>query len=82
MEHKHHKHHEKHHSHHGHSKHGSHPHDKMAAMPQFNEGHWEKKLSDVSLSDGRYSSEMGQEQEYKHDVDALSGYLKKHKMKY
>lgn len=26
-----------------HKKHGSHPHDKMAAMPQFNEGHWEKK---------------------------------------
>jgi len=78
MEHKHHKK----ESHHGHKKHGGHPHDKMAAMPQFNEGHWEKKIGDVSLADGKYSSEMGQEQEYKHDVDCLAAYAKKHKMKY
>lgn len=66
----------------GHKKHGMHPHDKMAAMPQFNEGHWEKKLSDVELADGKYSSEFNQEQEYKKDVDALAMYAKKHKMQY
>jgi hypothetical protein len=67
---------------HGHKKHGHHPHDKMAAMPQFNENHWEKKMSDVSVADGKYSSEMNQAEEYKHDVDALASYAKKHKMKY
>ena len=66
----------------GHKKHGHHPHDHMSAMPQFNEGHWEKDSSDVELGGTRYSSEMGQAEEYKKDVDALSAYTKKHKMKY
>lgn len=65
-----------------HKKHKSHPHDKMAAMPQFNEGHWEKKSSDVSVGGSRYSSEFGQQEEYKKDVDALSAYAKKYKPKY
>ena len=54
-------------------------HAKMPAMAKFNEGHWEKKLGEVTLSDGRYSSEMNQEQEYKKSVDASSNYVKKHK---
>lgn len=62
-----------------HKKHGAHPHDKMAAMPQFQEGHWEKKHSDVELGGGKYSSEFGQGEEYKKDVDALSNYVKKHR---
>lgn len=70
------------HHHHGHKKHGSHPHDKMAAMPQFHKGHWEKALSDVDVADTKYSSEFGQEEEYKRDVDDLAHYAKKHKMKY
>lgn len=65
-----------------HKKHSHHPHDKHAAMPQFNEGHWEKKVSDTSVAGGRYSSEMNQEEEYKHDVDALASYAEKHRMKY
>ena len=65
-----------------HKKHKHHPHDKMAALPQFKEGHWEKKMEDVNLADGKYSSEMGQAEEYKRDVDALAAYAKKHKMKY
>ncbi len=65
-----------------HKKHKDHPHDKMAAMPQFNEGHWEKKPADVEVGGGRYSSEMGQMEEYTKDVDALSNYVKKHKPKY
>lgn len=64
----------------GHKKHGSHPHDKMAAMPQFNEGHWEKKPGDVMLGGSKYSSgEFNQAEEYKRDVDGLSSYVKKHK---
>ncbi len=60
--------------------HSKEAHGKHKAMPQFNEGHWEKKLSDVSVADGKYSSgEMNQEQEYKKDVDGLASYAKKHK---
>ncbi len=65
-----------------HKKHGAHPHDKMAAMPQFNEGHWEKKMEDVTYSDGRYSSEMNQGEEYKKSVDSMNSYIKKHKEKH
>ena len=67
----------------GHKKHGSHPHDKHAAMPQFNEGHWEKKYDDTMVADGKYSSgEMNQCEEYKKDVDGLANYCKKHKAKH
>ncbi len=52
------------------------------AMNKFNEGHWEKKMEDVSVADGKYGSEMNQAEEYKKDVDALAAYAKKHKMKY
>jgi hypothetical protein len=55
---------------------------KKAAMPQFNEGHWEKKMADVSVADGKYSGEMDQAAEYKHSVDALASYAKKHKAKH
>ena len=65
-----------------HKKHKSHPHDKMAAMPQFNEGHWEKKMDCIAVADGKYSSEMHQAEEYEKDTDALASYAKKHKMKY
>ena len=67
---------------HGHKKHGHHPHDKMAAMPQFNEGHWEKKPGDVETAGGRYSSEFNQEEEYKKSVDGLANYAKKHREKH
>lgn len=62
--------------------HSKEAHAKMKAMPQFNEGHWEKKLDDVTLGGGRYASEMNTEQEYKHSVNELSNYVKKHRMKY
>lgn len=65
-----------------HKKHKSHPHDKMAAMPQFNEGHWQKSYQDVDVADTKYTSEFGQAEEYKKDVDALASYARKHKMKY
>ena len=87
MKHKHHAHHEHHghhhshghHAHHGHTKHDAHPHDHMAATVQFKEGHWEKPLSDVDTADTKYGSEFGQEAEYKHSVDALAAYTKRHK---
>lgn len=63
-----------------HEKHGHHPHDKMSAMPQFSEGHWEKKMDDVMVADGKYSGgEMSQAEEYKKSSDALANYAKKHK---
>jgi len=62
--------------------HSKEAHGKHHAMAQFNEGHHEKKMSDVNVADGKYSSEMNQAEEYKHDVDALAAYAKKHKMKY
>lgn len=62
--------------------HSKEAHAKKSAMPQFNEGHWEKKPGDVETAGGRYSSEFGQAEEYKKDVDALAGYVKKHRMQY
>ncbi len=62
--------------------HSKEAHAKIAAMPPFNKDHWEKKMSDVNVADGKYSSEMNQAEEYKNDVDALASYAKKHKMKY
>ncbi len=65
-----------------HKKHKHHPHDKHAAMPQFNEGHWQKNVEDVSVGGSRYSSEMGQKEEYKKSVDGLANYAKSHKAKH
>lgn len=62
-----------------HKKHSAHPHDKVAAMPQFNEGHWEKKPSEVEVAGGRYSSEFNQMEEYKKSVDGLANYVKKNR---
>ena len=59
--------------------HSKEAHAKHAAMPQFNEGHWEKKMEDVSVADGKYSSEMNQAEEYKRSSDALAAYARKHK---
>ena len=59
------------------AKHGS-----VKAMPQFNEGHWEKKMDDIDYADGKYSSEMNQAEEYKTMVDGLASYAKKHKAKH
>jgi hypothetical protein len=62
--------------------HSKEAHAKHAAMPQFNEGHWEKKMEDVNVADGKYSSEMNQAEEYKKSVDALASYAKKHREKH
>ena len=63
-----------------HKKHGAHPHDKMSAMPQFNEGHWQKNVEDVEVADGKYNAgEFSQGAEYRTSVDKLAAYTKKHK---
>lgn len=72
-------HHHKEHHHKGHKKHEHHPHDKISAMPQFNEGHWEKKPQEIEVGGGRYASEMNTCEEYKEDADALANYVKKHR---
>lgn len=60
--------------------------ESMAQMPgamnKFNEGHWEKKMADVDVADGKYSSEMNQAAEYKASVHGLANYAKKHKEKH
>ena len=63
--------------------HSKEAHGKHKAMPQFNEGHWEKKMADVAVADGKYSGgEMSQAEEYKKSSDALAHYAKKHKEKH
>lgn len=61
-----------------HKKHGTHPHDKVAAMPQFNKPHWEKKLEDTYTCDQAYASEFNSEKELRDSVDGLAHYVKKH----
>ncbi len=60
----------------------SHPHHKGKGMAAQGPAHWEKKMSDVKVADGKYCSEMGAPEELKGQVDKLSGYVKSHKMKY
>lgn len=62
-----------------HKKHDHHPHDKIAAIPQFNEGHWQKDMSDVECCNLKYGSEFNQGEEYKASVDKLANYVKKHR---
>lgn len=62
-------------------KHGAHPHDKMTAMSQFNEGHWEKEGGATSVSDLRYAGEFSNPEDLKRSVDGLSSYVKAHRMK-
>jgi len=60
-----------------------HPHHKMKAMPQFNEGHWEKKPGEPMVSDLKYTEgEMRNPEHLKESESKLAGYVKKHKMKY
>lgn len=62
-----------------HNAHKGHPHHKGPGMAYFHKPHWEHKPGDVTVADGKYSSEMNQNEEYKHSVDALASYAKKHR---
>lgn len=72
--------------HHGHAHHHklahTHPHHKGAGMPYFESAHWQKPAEDVETANGKYSSEMGQQHEYRESVDKLAQYARKHKMQY
>jgi hypothetical protein len=64
----------------GHKKMGAHPHDKMSAMPQFNEGHWEKSQEDLEVCERKYTdSEMGNPAALNRANNGLVNYVKKHK---
>jgi len=58
-------------------KHGS-----GGGMPYFEKGHWEKKIEDTMVADGKYCGDMDAAEDLKGQVDALANYAKKHKMKY
>jgi hypothetical protein len=60
----------------------AHPKPKGGGMPYFEREHWQKDVKDIEVADGKYSSEMNQEEEYRKSVDALASYAKKHKMQY
>ena len=63
--------------------HSKEAHGKMAAMGKFNEGHWEKKMSEPMLADGKYTSgEMSNPEHLEKSVKDLANYAKKHKMSY
>jgi hypothetical protein len=59
--------------------HSKEAHAKKSAMPQFNEGHWEKKPASIEVGGGRYASEMDTMEEYKKSEDALASYARKHR---
>jgi hypothetical protein len=62
--------------------HSKEAHGKIAAMPQFNKGHWEKDVKDITTGGGRYASEMNTEEEYRKEEDALASYVKSHRAKH
>ncbi len=55
---------------------------KGGGMPYFERDHWEKKVDDTSVADGKYATEMGNPEDLKRSVDSLASYVKKNKMKY
>lgn len=62
---------------------GNQPNQKMKAMQEFNEGHWEKKQPEEMLSDLKYTQgEMSNPEHLDKSVDMLSGYVRKNKMQY
>ena len=58
-------------------------HATKAAMPQFNEGHWEKKPGETGMSDVKYTSgEMSNPEHLKENVTKLNKYVSSHKAKH
>ena len=60
--------------------HSKEAHGKHAAMAQFQEDHWEKKMEPTKVSDGKYTEgEMRNPEHLKESVDKFAAYAKKHK---
>lgn len=66
-----------------------HPHHKMyekhskgGHVHHMGEGHWEKKMEELPVSDLKYGTEFGAPEELHKQVAGLVGYVKKHKMNY
>ena len=59
--------------------HSKEAHGKVAAMPQFNKGHWTKNPGETECAGGRYASEMNTNEEYTKSVDKLASYVKSHR---
>ena len=62
-----------------HHKDKAHPKPKGGGMPYFEKEHWQKDVNDVELSDGRYSSQMNQLEEYTEMVNKQAKFMKNHK---
>lgn len=63
--------------------HSKEAHAKKNAMGQFNEGHHEKKYSELDTANGKYTSgEMSNPEHLEKSVKGLANYAKKHKMQY
>jgi hypothetical protein len=63
------------------NKHGSKA-GSVAAMPQFNQGHWQKSQEMPNKGGSRYASEMNTASEYKASVDKLASQVKSNKPKH
>ena len=60
--------------------HSKEAHATKAAMPQFNEGHWEHKPGEPMEYNGKYTKgEMNNPEHLKNSVAALNQYANKHK---
>lgn len=56
---------------------------KGRGMAEMGSAHWEKKMPDSKVENGKYTQgEMANPEHLKKSVDALASYAKKHQMKY
>ena len=63
--------------------HSKEAHHKHKAMAQFHENHHEKKMEQLNVADGKYTSgEMSNPEHLKKSNDDLASYVKKNKMMY
>lgn len=63
--------------------HSKEAHAKMNGMGIFNKGHFEKKMDQLGVADGKYcGGEMNAAEELKAANDGLASYAKKHKAKH
>lgn len=57
-----------------------HPHHKMAAMSEFNKGHWQKNEADIQYAQTKYTEgEMSNPEHLKKMVDKQNQYARSHK---